>query len=50
MIRLSRIRLAFLDIKNLKSGEYRELSLKEVKKIKYYVIKKKEVHIWQKNE
>ena len=32
VIRLSRIRLAFLDIKNLKSGEYRELSLKEVKK------------------
>ncbi|MCI8670480.1 MAG: rRNA pseudouridine synthase [Bacilli bacterium] len=33
VIRLSRIRLAFLDIKNLKSGEYRELSLKEVKKL-----------------
>ena len=33
VIRLSRIRLSFLDIKNLKSGEYRELSLKEVKKL-----------------
>ena len=33
VIRLSRIRLAFLDIRNLKSGEYRELSLKEVKKL-----------------
>lgn len=33
VIRLSRIRLAFLEIGKLKSGEYRELSIKEVKKL-----------------
>ena len=33
VIKLSRIRYAFLDVGNLKSGEYRELSLKEVKKL-----------------
>ncbi len=33
VIRLSRIRYGFLDLGNLKSGEYRELSLKEVKKL-----------------
>lgn len=33
VIRLSRIKLAFLDIKDLKSGEYRPLSIKEVKKL-----------------
>lgn len=33
VIRLSRIKLAFLDISDLKSGEYRELSIKEVKKL-----------------
>lgn len=33
VIKLSRIKYAFLDVNNLKSGEYRELSLKEVKKL-----------------
>ena len=33
VIRLTRTNYAFLDVKNLKSGEYRELSLKEVKKL-----------------
>lgn len=33
VIRLSRIKIAFLEIGNLKSGEYRELSIKEVKKL-----------------
>ena len=33
VIRLSRIKIAFLEIDNLKSGEYRELSIKEVKKL-----------------
>ena len=33
VIRLSRIRYGFLELGNLKSGEYRELSLKEVKKL-----------------
>lgn len=33
VIRLSRIKLAFLEIGKLKSGEYRELSIKEVKKL-----------------
>lgn len=33
VIRLTRIKEAFLDIKDLKSGEYRELSIKEVKKL-----------------
>ena len=37
VIRLSRIKIAFLDIGNLKSGEYRELSIKEVKK--FYSLK-----------
>ena len=33
VIRLSRIKIAFLDTHDLKSGEYRELSIKEVKKL-----------------
>ena len=33
VIRLSRIRIAFLTSKELKSGEYRELTIKEVKKL-----------------
>lgn len=33
VIRLTRIGLAFLNINDLKSGEYRELTLKEVKKL-----------------
>ena len=33
VIKLSRIKYAFLDLGNLKSGEYRELSLKEIKKL-----------------
>ena len=33
VIKLSRIKFAFLDVSNLRSGEYRELSLKEVKKL-----------------
>ena len=33
VIRLSRIKIAFLEIGNLKSGQYRELTIKEVKKI-----------------
>lgn len=33
VIRLSRIKIAFLEIGNLKSGEYRELTIKEVKKL-----------------
>lgn len=33
VIRLTRIKFGFLDIKGLKSGEYRELSLKEVKRL-----------------
>ncbi len=33
VIKLSRIRFAFLDCKNLKSGEYRTLTIKEVKKL-----------------
>ncbi len=33
VIRLSRIKIAFLEIDHLKSGEYRELSIKEVKKL-----------------
>ena len=33
VIRLSRIKYGFLELGNLKSGEYRELSLKEVKKL-----------------
>ncbi|MCM1053715.1 MAG: rRNA pseudouridine synthase [Ruminococcus sp.] len=33
VIRLSRIKIAFLTTDNLKSGEYRELSIKEVKKL-----------------
>ena len=34
--KLSRIEYAFLNINNLKSGEYRELSIKEVKKLYEY--------------
>lgn len=33
VIRLSRIKIAFLEVGSLKSGEYRELSIKEVKKL-----------------
>ncbi len=33
VIKLSRIRFAFLDVKDLKSGEYRTLTVKEVKKL-----------------
>ena len=33
VFKLTRLRFAFLDIKNLKSGEYRELTIKEVKKL-----------------
>ena len=33
VIRLSRIKIAFLEVENLKSGQYRELSIKEVKKL-----------------
>lgn len=33
VIRLTRIKIAFLDVKDLKSGQYRELSIKEVKKL-----------------
>lgn len=33
VIRLTRTKLAFLDIKDLKSGEYRELTIKEVKRL-----------------
>ena len=31
--KLTRVRFAFLDVKDLKSGEYRELSVKEVKQL-----------------
>ena len=33
VIRLSRIKIAFLEIGHLKSGEYRELTIKEIKKL-----------------
>ncbi len=33
VIRLSRIKIAFLELGNLKSGQYRELTIKEVKKL-----------------
>ena len=33
VIKLTRIRFAFLDVKNLKSGEYRLLTSKEIKKL-----------------
>ncbi len=33
VIKLTRIKYAFLDIEDLKSGEYRELTIKEVKKL-----------------
>ena len=33
VIRLSRIKIAFLEIGKLKSGEYRELTIKEIKKL-----------------
>ena len=32
-LKLSRIRFAFLDIQNLNSGEYRTLTIKDVKKL-----------------
>lgn len=33
VIKLTRIKVAFLDIKDLKSGEYRELTIKEIKRL-----------------
>ncbi len=33
VVKLKRERIAFLDVKNLKSGEYRELTIKEIKKL-----------------
>ena len=33
VIKLTRLKFAFLDCKNLKSGEYRKLTIKEVKKL-----------------
>ena len=33
VVKLKREKYAFLDLSGLKSGEYRELSLKEVKKL-----------------
>ena len=33
VLKLSRLRFAFLDCKSLKSGEYRELTIKEIKKL-----------------
>ena len=33
VLKLKREKIAFLDVKNLKSGEYRLLSIKEVKKL-----------------
>ena len=33
VLKLKRESIAFLDIKNLKSGEYRSLTIKEVKKL-----------------
>ena len=33
VVKLSRIRFSFLDVKDLKSGEYRTLTIKEVKKL-----------------
>ena len=33
VLKLTRIRFAFLDVKSLKSGEYRILNPKEVKKL-----------------
>ena len=38
-LKLTRISYGFLDIKDLKSGEYRKLNIKEVKKL-YSLIKK----------
>ena len=42
VIRLSRIKIAFLNIDHLKSGEYRELSIKEVKRLYSLNVNKKE--------
>lgn len=39
VIKLSRVAYGFLDIKNLKSGEYRNLTIKEIKKL--YALAKK---------
>lgn len=39
VLKLSRIAYGFLDIKNLKSGEYRKLTIKEIKKL--YALAKK---------
>ena len=39
VMKLSRIGYGFLDIKDLKSGEYRNLSIKEIKKL-YSIAKK----------
>ena len=33
VLKLKRERISFLDVSNLKSGEYRKLSIKEVKKL-----------------
>ena len=33
VLKLTRLKFAFLDVKNLKSGEYRVLTFKEVKKL-----------------
>ena len=33
VVKLTRLRFAFLNCKDLKSGEYRELTIKEVKKL-----------------
>ncbi len=41
VIKLRRERFAFLDVKNLKSGEYRKLSIKEVKQLYSLVNKEK---------
>ena len=39
VLKLSRIGYGFLDIKDLKSGEYRNLTIKEIKKL-YNLAKK----------
>ena len=39
VLKLKRERISFLDVSNLKSGEYRKLSIKEVKKL-YSEVKK----------
>ena len=39
VLKLSRIGYGFLDVKDLKSGEYRKLTIKEIKKL--YALAKK---------